>query len=167
MMTTMIPVESDVLESLLAARQGTDDNWSDIIRRSLENSPKAVSLAEGENPPPLKQAGFDGQKIHYELLGEQRTAPNTEAAMIDIIATLGHLDPSFLSRLAPQVKGSSRNHLAQRPEQVYPRRPDLAHLTKTILPGWYIGTNIANREKIRILRAACTVTGLSSAPICR
>jgi len=71
---------------------------------------------------------------------------NAGAAMIDILVTLADLEPSLPDRLAPVVKRTSRNHLARSAEQVYPRRPDLAHFARNILLGWYIGTNIANRE---------------------
>ena len=39
----------------------------------------------------------------------------------------------------------------------YPERPDLACHAKEIGLGWFIGCNIANREKKKILRAACEV----------
>jgi len=159
----MVAAEPDVLESLLAAlaaRQRADDSLITVVRRILVNNTKA-SQAEAPNQASPSGTSLDGQKVHYQLLGEVRAAPNAATATIDILATLASLDPSFLGQLAPKVRGSSRNHLARSPEQVYPRRPDLAHLTKSIVPGWYIGTNIANREKLRILRAACTVTRLT------
>jgi hypothetical protein len=162
MMPTMIFVEPDVMQGLLGARQHSDENWSDIIRRFLNNGSKASAgfstLAE---LPVSKPAASVVQKVRYQILGEHRTAENAGAAMIDILVTLAHLEPSLPDRLAPMIQGTSRNHLARSAEQVYPRRPDLAHFVINILPGWYIGTNIANREKTKILRAACAVTGLT------
>jgi predicted type IV restriction endonuclease len=38
---------------------------------------------------------------------------------------------------------------------VYPLKPDLAEYTTEVVPGWWLGTNIANREKMKIIRKAC------------
>jgi hypothetical protein len=37
----------------------------------------------------------------------------------------------------------------------------LVRYVKEVGPGWFIGCNIANREKKKILRAACDVMGLA------
>jgi hypothetical protein len=44
--------------------------------------------------------------------------------------------------------------------EVYPKRPDLARYVKELAKGWFIGCNISNRDKEKILRAACDVMGL-------
>jgi hypothetical protein len=31
-----------------------------------------------------------------------------------------------------------------------------------LVPGWFIGTNIANREKVQILDRACEAAGITS-----
>ena len=59
------------------------------------------------------------------------------------------------------MRGRTRNHIARCNSEVYPGRPDLARYVKEISPGWFIGSNIANREKKKILRAACEVMGLA------
>jgi hypothetical protein len=77
--------------------------------------------------------------------------------LVDILRTLGELDPSFLPRLAPLVRGRSRNHLARSPALVYPRRPDLGKTAREIIPGWYLGANVSNPEKLGILQIACNL----------
>jgi hypothetical protein len=130
----MIPVEPDVMQELLGARQYTDENWSHIIRRFLNSGPKdasSVSLPTRAERSPLNPTASLVQKIDYQILGERRTAENAGAAMIDILVTLADLEPSLPDKLAPLVKGTSRNHLARSAEQVYPRRPDLAHFVRS------------------------------------
>jgi predicted type IV restriction endonuclease len=61
--------------------------------------------------------------------------------------------------VAAAVRGKSRNHIARTPAEIYPARPDLARAAE-IAPGWMVGLNIANREKMRIIREACKATGL-------
>ena len=72
-----------------------------------------------------------------------------------------------MERLSASVSTRSRNHIARSPEAVYPLKPDLAAYTIEVIPGWWLGTNIANREKMRIIRKACEAAGLAfGADIC-
>jgi predicted type IV restriction endonuclease len=81
--------------------------------------------------------------------------------MLNILADLAQYDDDFFPKLAAKVRGRTRNHVARSRSEVYPGRPDLARYVKQIGPGWFIGCNIANREKEKILRAACEVMGLA------
>jgi hypothetical protein len=101
-----------------------------------------------------------GQRYRYWLFGEEHTAPNAIASTIDILQNLAQYGDDFLPKLALKVRGRTRNHLARSPSDVYPERPDLAQPVKEIAPGWFFGGNISNPEKIKIIRAACEVTGL-------
>ena len=100
-------------------------------------------------------------KGDYRILGQNRHAANATAALVDILKTLAHRDPKFLDTVAPLVQGSSRNHIARSRDRVYPLRPELSEYTIEFVPGWWLGTNIANREKIRIIKKACEAAGLS------
>ena len=80
--------------------------------------------------------------------------------LVDILRTLSELNSSFLPRLAPLVQGRTRNHVARSPALVYPRRPDLGKAAREIIPGWYLGPNLANREKLEIIQVACSLAGL-------
>ena len=80
--------------------------------------------------------------------------------MINILSTLAQYDDHFYPNLAEKVRGRTRNHVARSPAEVYPGRPDLTCYVRQIGPGWLIGSNIANREKVKILRSACEVVGL-------
>ncbi|HYU96827.1 MAG TPA: hypothetical protein VE989_11750 [Sphingomicrobium sp.] len=101
-----------------------------------------------------------GQRaVTYNVLGEARQAKNANDALVDILATLTRRSPDRVPALAAAVQGNSRNHIARSVQEIYPARPDLAR-AEEFAPGWLVGLNIANREKIGIVRKACEVFGL-------
>jgi hypothetical protein len=51
-------------------------------------------------------------------------------------------------------------HIARLRDDVYPGRPELMEYTIQLVPGWWRGTNIANRDKMRIIEKACEVERL-------
>jgi hypothetical protein len=69
------------------------------------------------------------------------------------------IQPSWKG-LAPAVRGRTRKHIAREREDVYPGRPDHIEQTTKLVSGWWLGTNIANREKMRIIEKACEVDKL-------
>lgn len=81
------------------------------------------------------------------------------AALVDILRTLVERDPSRVPQLAEAVRGRTRQHIARTPAEVYPERPDLARCEE-IGAGWFVGLHISNRDKRRILMAACDAWGL-------
>jgi hypothetical protein len=99
--------------------------------------------------------------VQYSILGQKRTADSASEALVDIMKTLAQRDPKFLDTVAPLVEGNSRNHIARSRDQVYPLKPELSEYTIEFVRGWWLGTNIANREKIRIIKKACEAAGLS------
>lgn len=110
-----------------------------------------------QREPPATTA--PGRSVSYVVLGENRKARDGNSALIDVLTCLARRDLALVPRLAAAVRGNTRNHIAQSVQEIYPARPDLARGTE-FTPGWLVGTNIANREKVRIIRAACEVYGL-------
>jgi hypothetical protein len=164
MSTVLIPVEVDVLVRLLDLRERPSEGLSDMLRRALPHR-RETGEECGHPGGPTTNSGRQRHdahgRIHYTLLGTELAAPDATAAMIDILATLSQGRPDFFERLAPKIRGRTRNHLARSRIDVYPERPDLAQYVREVIPGWYIGSNIANREKESFLRAACDVAGLT------
>lgn len=148
----MIPIAPDVLARLLALQQTDQESFNDILRRVLVDR---VPGGASPNPPSAPAT------VHYTLLGEEHGARDATEALLAILARLSEGDGRFFEVLAAKVKGRSRNHVARTRADVYPDRPDLAKSAKQVAPGWFIGCNIANREKERILRAACQIAGLA------
>jgi len=106
-------------------------------------------------PGDVPQPG--SRKITYQLFGRTCSARNSKVALVEILKEMEKRDRAFYEKLSRKVQGTRRNHIAPRKEEVYPERPDLADMAIEISPGWWIGLNIANREKKRILLRACEV----------
>ena len=98
--------------------------------------------------------------ITYRMFGKERIAASANLALVQILETLAATDPKKIHELAGRVQGRSRNHIARSPEEIYPSRPDLARAAE-FYPGWLVGLNIANREKMGIIRSACLTYGLT------
>ena len=100
------------------------------------------------------------REVSCTVLGNSFVAANGKEALVIILHQLSSKYGSKVPALAKAVRGSSRNHIAQTVEEIYPARPDLAK-AEEFFPGWLVGLNIANREKLTIVRAACEVFGLT------
>lgn len=48
----------------------------------------------------------------------------------------------------------TRRDVARTPEEIYPSRPHAAR-AEEISPGWLVGLNIDNRDKLMIIQEAC------------
>lgn len=140
------------LQALWALRKDDNEPASQTIIRlaGREGSMAAASIIGSPPAPPATG------KFHYQILGEKRCTKSAVDAYLDILATLSSLEPMLPERLSLIARGNSRNHIAPSPAEVYPARPDLAKSTRKIAPGWYAGINISNRDKMRILRLACS-----------
>ena len=86
--------------------------------------------------------------------------PDAISALIFVLQDLASRDVSFVEKFAKLAPGRRRNHIARDRSGVYPGKPELEVYTQDIGGGWWLGTNIANREKERLLRIACEVAGL-------
>jgi negative regulator of replication initiation len=148
----MISVSPDVLARLLALRTSDLDSYDDILRRVLGDNCRS----EHAKPAVCTNAAA----VRYRLRGHEYGASDATEALLDILVSLSRGDPRFFEALAVKVSGRTRNHLARAPSEVYPARPDLVKYVKPLAPGWFIGCNIANREKEKILRTACPLAGL-------
>jgi hypothetical protein len=91
------------------------------------------------------------------MFGKTKHADSAIDALIDVLRTLASRNPKFMETLAPLVRGRTRNHVAQARQDVYPKKPELLEFTTELLPGWWLGTNISNHDKMRIIRKACEI----------
>jgi hypothetical protein len=98
--------------------------------------------------------------LTYQLLGQTKKTRDAIAILLDVLRVLADRQPDFLERFANVARGRTRNHIARQRSDVYPGRPDLEQYTQELRAGWWIGTNIANRDKLRLLKIACQVAGL-------
>jgi hypothetical protein len=82
-------------------------------------------------------------------------ARNGNELLVEVLKRLAALHPSRIEAMAASVRGRTRNHIGRTPADIYPSRPDLARAAE-FAPGWLVGLNIANREKVGIVRDVCT-----------
>jgi hypothetical protein len=147
--TAMIQIPTELFGELLSLRREKSEALASVIDRLV----RAYSPAPG----PVAPSG----PIRYSIRGMVRSADDATKAMISILSELSRDDPLFFEALSGKVRGRTRHHLARTPADVYPRRPDLRRYVKPLGDGWFIGVNIANREKVKILREACKLAGLT------
>ncbi len=119
--------------------------------RRPESGPSVIP-----GPPPVSERG-----VQYRILGQTKNASTAIDALIDILRTLARRNPAFLEAVSKVVRARTRNHIARSRGEVYPRKPELVEYTVELEPGWWLGTNIANRDKMRIIRKACEVERLA------
>lgn len=175
----LVELLSDQTESISGYRPTRDDIL--IFLRSLElqnpmaSAPRSMPVAtpraklttsiEMQSKPVVGGIEFpnsaaNGRAISFNFLGEIVAARNGNVALVELLARLAKRDPSKIQELANSARGNSRNHIARSVEEIYPKRPDLARAIE-FWPGWLVGTNIANREKVGLVRRACEVFGLA------
>jgi predicted type IV restriction endonuclease len=123
------------------------------VRRDRPSVPPAQAVAV--QPREESKTTVSERKIQFEVFGSKREAKNAIGALIEILRAMSKRDPAMLAKLAQTVSTRSRNHIAKSPELVYPNRPQLSDLTTELEAGWWLGTNIANRDKLRIVKKAC------------
>jgi hypothetical protein len=126
-----------------------------------------VSLAENTVPTklnsgagPSRSGATSGPRaVTYKIFGEERGAGTANSALVDVLSAISKGKEDLLPKLAAAVQGNTRNHIARTVQEIYPARPDLARAVE-FTPGWLIGLNIANREKVQIVKKACETFGL-------
>lgn len=161
----LVELVSDQAESLGGFRPAAEDVLNFLRSLLVSNSssetatkfkPPSVPLQNTEttHPPPRT-----GRAVDYSVLGEKRSAKNANEALVDVLSMISRRDPEAIPQLAAAAQGNSRNHIARTVEEIYPARPDLAR-AEEFAPGWLVGLNIANREKIGLIRKACQVYNL-------
>jgi hypothetical protein len=164
------PSTAEVLAFLRALSGSNTSQLTDAGRIGTTRvaSPPAL-VVQQVAPTPSRVAmpvtKTDGQMargpISYGILDQTLFARNAKEAFVDALKNIASRFPQRMEAIAEAARGRSRNHIARSVEQIYPERQDLASSnTAEIYHGWLVGLNIANREKVRIIRAACEATGL-------
>jgi hypothetical protein len=126
--------------------------------RPIRSEPSAPLRTVEQTPETPKLLG--SRKVSFQLFGHKYTEPDAISALIFVLHKLVERDPNFLDNFAKRAPGRTRNHIARIRSEVYPGKPELQAYTTEIAPGWWLGTNIANRDKDRLVKIACDVSGL-------
>ncbi len=166
----LIELLGDKAEALCGFRP-PDDSVLGFLRgltSAVPTSPSASRELRTQTPAPIasqvgQQAVPSGGMVskgqEYRIFGETLSAPTAAAAFVDILTRIVARAPDRLPEFARAARGRSRNHIGRTPEEIYPKRPDLARAAE-IAPGWLVGLNISNRDKAKIIQAAIDVFGL-------
>jgi hypothetical protein len=157
----LMDLVSEKVETLCGYRPAPEDVEEFLVNLASGNESLASVSAPPAAPKLSTPAIISERSIAYKILGQSRHADNATEALLDILRTLAARDSNFLDRLALVVRGTTRNHISRKREDVYPAKPELIEYTTEVVPGWWLGTNIANREKMRIIRRACEVEKLT------
>lgn len=169
------PLASDIrafLQSLKTGNAPRDGSASPSPqRKSAVDAPPSIAapsdvspVRSTPTPTPTptqnrRSAPTSGRTISFRFFAESVTSANANEALIEILRRLAVMNVERIALLAEAVRGRSRNHVAKSVEEIYPARPDLARAAE-FSPGWLIGLNIANRQKMAIIRTACDIYGL-------
>lgn len=128
---------------------------------SPTSTPQASALRPTPQPSAARSPRTEGsQKIVASFRGRNLNVRGATTAFLELLRAIAAEFPDRMEQIATAAKGRTRNHIARVPSEVYPDRPDLIHFVVDLVPGWFVGTNIANREKHRIVKAACEACGL-------
>ena len=151
-----ISVTTNELVALWNLRHSESGPFFQTPSRLLSNI--APEKTEVKATFPLRPASQG--KFQYQVFGEKRSAKNAVDAFVDILKVLAAFEPTFAEQLSLLSPATSRNHVARLLSEVYPKRPDLGENAREFAPSWYVGINIKNNEKRRILSLACDIYGL-------
>ena len=149
---------AEKVEALCGYRPGPEDVEAFLVELSSGSDTKAAVLTPVSKPKTATPVSE--KRIAYKIFGQSKQASNAIDALLDILRTLAAKDQNFVEKLSPLVRGRTRNHIARKREDVYPEKPELIEYTTQLVPGWWLGTNISNRDKFKIIEKACEVKQL-------
>lgn len=173
--TELVEEQDDLLVELLADKVESLCGYKpdpDEIARFLSGR---LTLSDPRSPQPRKKSGSGKRQekepegpakepdMGFTLHGETHPTTSARETLIDVFEVLCERDPTFAERMAARPKhGRKRRYIAQKREDLYPGRSDLAREYSYELDnGWWIGTNYGTRAiRDRILPMAAEVAGL-------
>ena len=146
------PGRSDVLAFLnslqmsrgIVGQQGKETRPSNGRRTAADES-AVVAPSEAATPA--------DRSVTFSLFGRQHSCPTASVALVEILGELARREPETVAALADAVRGRRRSLIARTSTEINPQRPDLARASE-FAPGWLIGLNTSNREKMAIIRSA-------------
>lgn len=151
------PVESEVVSFLRGLV--TSDGRSGAAPVPAQQQLSAAEASFGSPHDEVRRRPRARTPMVVQVFGERLDCRNGNRALVEVLQQITSRDPAKLPALAAAARGRNRNHIARDVAEIYPNRPDLAQ-AEEFADGWLVGLNIANREKVRLVRAACDVYGL-------
>ena len=163
---TLLSLVADSAEAISGFRP--DDN---AVTSFLRNQQSVSSPRQGRPPrnagqARLSEAESEGadQPIRAELFGRRLEFATAKEALVGVLQEITARNPGLIGDLAAAVRGRARNNIARSIAEIHPERPDLAR-AEDIGNGWFVGLNLSNVQKMKIIRAAVAVYGLSTSDV--
>jgi predicted type IV restriction endonuclease len=153
------PSGADALAFLHTLRPGSISDGTIVTPRLSRTANQGERATSELKTQPSASAPAD-RSVRYVLFGEEHFCANASVALTEVLRAIVKRDPARIIELSEAVGSRKRNHIARSPLEISPHRPDLARAAE-IAPGWLVGLNIANRDKMMIIRAACRLFDLA------
>ncbi len=156
--TIFVPLRQETLAAILESGVGSHESIDEKIMG-------LVRVSEGDicERPPKHDSGSNGSppfgRYRMELLGESWCVSSLREVLVTVLGILADLDSKFLQQFS-FAGGRTRKFVARHREAIYPGRNDLVQYTAEVRPGWWVGTNYSKADVVRILRAACDLSGI-------
>ena len=138
------------LSSLRPASGSLPKPKSAVAERKPRKSP--ANPPPGTSPPPGPGYTVDGEFVPCQFGSE---------VIAGVFSALAARDADFLERFATQVRGRKRAYLAHTKTELFPDHPELENLSTEVAPGWFLSTHSSSAMKVRQIRKACDVAGLT------
>ena len=168
----LVELIADAVESKAGVRPDQDDVTAFLVslgRPAILQPAPTRDVSGRPRPsqpiPPVDQP-FDPAALTRNgvlvIRGKAYRYANAKEAMVTTLRELAQNDPTFLQRCAqhPNAQGRKRRYIAQKPEDLYPDRPDLREFRENLPGGWFVATNLNNALKKSIIALAAEVAGL-------
>ena len=147
------------VHGLLALTHLLDGRVVDALRTAV-SAPRAEAVEPDQEPEGLDTTRARAKRSapnphHTELIAlvlEQTvtgaTLPDLFGGCVDLIH---NLDPAAVEKFAEQ-KTHARRYVAKNPEDIHFRSPHLVTETQQLQSGWWISTNVSEKQVVAALR---------------
>ena len=116
-------------------------------------------------PDKLPSRGIFESRLLAVVEGLDHFTSAIDAMAQDFRSLAGDFPEEFFMALQPKLAGRERRHLARKRADVYPRSDLALENSIKLVEGWYFGTNISNREKVKFLKIACRLRNVQPTPM--
>ncbi len=144
----------------LSRKKVTDAVWYGVQRGTLRVvAGKTVNITPTNDGRSTDKVGRSTLVLH----GKRFSYGTAKEAMVLVLSELAKADSTFLQRCSrhPAFQGRKRRYIAQSSADLFPGRPDLIRMHSELPDGWVVGTNLNNRLKMKIIKGATEVAGIT------
>lgn len=145
-------------KAIEAKRQSLSETPRDIIMRALSFTPVRDASPHRERAP--RRTGT----YQVSLLGQLITGNSLKETLRNALLALEKKKPGTLTAISQHRTPRGRYIVATRPEQLYPRNPQLLPSAERLNDEWWYDTNISFNQTQRYLRNILALLGSREIP---